>query len=317
MKNASAWLRVISRFGVISENEDDISRRISFSNVIFISLPIVYVIFMIIDIESYLIPISQLRFDQFVVPIVILICFCGLYLNRKGITTLSRVVFTIVWPLLLHLIPIKLLFAPSDYMLAYPFGIVFHGLLIQLMFSFKQEKMLFSLFMILNAVGMITFPALLVYFDADNDIPQTIVNYRYYFFDGILYWLLFNLVIFYIMHIIESNIQRINDAKLLIESQKEELDSINQNLEMLIDQRTKSLMEQNDKLQKHAFFNAHLLRGPFCRIKGLVNLQELSTEKEDQEVIKAKLEESLNELDSRLQEIQITVETITFDKGLE
>lgn len=313
MKNTSAWLGRISRFGVKSENEDDISRRVVFSNVIFISLPVVYIIFMIIDVESYLIPISQLRFDQFVVPIVILICFCGLYLNKKGITTLSRVVFIIVWPLLLHLIPIKLLFSPSDYMLAYPFGIVFHGLLIQLMFSFKHEKVLFSLFMIINAIGMISFPALLVYFDSDNDIPRAIVNYRYYFFDGILYWLLFNLVIFYIMHIIESNIQRINDAKLLIENQKEELDSINQNLEMLIEQRTKSLLEQNNKLQKHAFFNAHLLRGPFCRIKGLVNLQELSSEKDDLDAIKVRLEESLAELDSRLHEIQRMVETNSSD----
>ncbi|MEQ8245677.1 hypothetical protein [Fulvivirga sp.] len=313
MKNTSAWLGRISRFGVKSENEDDISRRVVFSNVIFISLPVVYIIFMIIDLESYLIPISQLRFDQFVVPIVILICFCGLYLNKKGITTLSRVLFIIVWPLLLHLIPIKLLFSPSDYMLAYPFGIVFHGLLIQLMFSFKHEKVLFSLFMLINAIGMISFPALLVYFDSDNDIPRAIVNYRYYFFDGILYWLLFNLVIFYIMHIIESNIQRINDAKLLIENQKEELDSINQNLEMLIEQRTKSLLEQNNKLQKHAFFNAHLLRGPFCRIKGLVNLQELSSEKDDLDAIKIRLEESLSELDSRLHEIQRMVETNSSD----
>jgi signal transduction histidine kinase len=313
MKNTSAWLGRISRFGVKSENEDDISRRVVFSNVIFISLPVVYIIFMIIDLESYLIPISQLRFDQFVVPIVILICFCGLYLNKKGITTLSRVLFIIVWPLLLHLIPIKLLFSPSDYMLAYPFGIVFHGLLIQLMFSFKHEKVLFSFFMLINAIGMISFPALLVYFDSDNDIPRAIVNYRYYFFDGILYWLLFNLVIFYIMHIIESNIQRINDAKLLIENQKEELDSINQNLEMLIEQRTKSLLEQNNKLQKHAFFNAHLLRGPFCRIKGLVNLQELSSEKDDLDAIKVRLEESLAELDSRLHEIQRMVETNSSD----
>ncbi|MEQ8477724.1 hypothetical protein [Fulvivirga sp.] len=313
MENISAWLGRISRFGVKSENEDDISRRVVFSNVIFISLPVVYIIFMIIDLESYLIPISQLRFDQFVVPIVILICFCGLYLNKKGITTLSRVLFIIVWPLLLHLIPIKLLFSPSDYMLAYPFGIVFHGLLIQLMFSFKHEKVLFSLFMLINAIGMISFPALLVYFDSDNDIPRAIVNYRYYFFDGILYWLLFNLVIFYIMHIIESNIQRINDAKLLIENQKEELDSINQNLEMLIEQRTKSLLEQNNKLQKHAFFNAHLLRGPFCRIKGLVNLQELSSEKDDLDAIKVRLEESLAELDSRLHEIQRMVETNSSD----
>lgn len=312
MKNRYEWLGEVSRFGVISEYEDDVSRRIVASNVIFISLPLVYFIFMIIDYESYLIPITELRFDQLVVPIVIFICFFGLYLNRLGYTTLSRVVFIIVWPFLLHLIPIKLLNSPSDYMLAYPFGIVFHGLLIQLMFSFTKEKGLYILFMAINAIGMISFPALLVYYDIDQDIPKSIVNYRYYFLDGILYWLLFNLVIFYIMYIIESNIKRIHDSRLLIENQKEELDTINQNLEQLISQRTKTLQEQNFKLQKHAFFNAHLLRGPFCRIKGLVNLQRLS-DGDDKEIVKLKLEESIDELDNRLKEIQRMVETNASD----
>ena len=312
MKNRYEWLGEVSRFGVISENEDDVSRRIVASNVIFISIPLVYFIFMIIDYESYLIPITALRFDQLVVPIVIFICFFGLYLNRLGYTTLSRVVFIIVWPFLLHLIPIKLLNSPSDYMLAYPFGIVFHGLLIQLMFSFTKEKGLYILFMAINAIGMISFPALLVYYDIDQDIPKSIVNYRYYFLDGILYWLLFNLVIFYIMYIIESNIKRIHDSRLLIENQKEELDAINQNLEQLINERTKTLQEQNFKLQKHAFFNAHLLRGPFCRIKGLVNLQKLS-DGDDKEIIKLKLEESIDELDNRLKEIQRMVETNASD----
>lgn len=309
MKNTSAWLGRISRFGVKSENEDDISRRIVFSNVIFISLPIVYFIFMILDFQAYLIPIGELRFDQFVVPIVIILCFFCLFLNKINYTTSSRVLFVFLWPFLLHLIPIKLQDSPSDYLLAYPFGIVFHAILIQLMFSWNKEKIPFLSFMAINLLGAITVADLLLYFDADMDIPAKIINHKYYFFVCILYWLLFNLVIFYIMHTIESNIKSLNDAKLLIENQKEELDSINQNLEMLIDQRTKSLMEQNNKLQKHAFFNAHLLRGPFCRIKGLVNLQELSTEKEDQEAIKVKLEASLAELDSRLHEIQRMVET--------
>lgn len=269
---------------------------------------------MILDYQAYLIPINKLSFDQFVVPIVIILCFLCLFLNKRNYTTLSRILFISLWPFLLHLIPIKLQNSPSDYILAYPFGIVFHAVSIQLMFSFKKEKILFLSFITINLFGIVTVADLLLYFDLGMNLPKTVIDHKYYFFVCILYWLLFNLIIFYIMYTVESNIKRLNDAKHLIENQKEELDTINQNLEMLIDQRTKSLQEQNDKLQKHAFYNAHLLRGPFCRIRGLLNLKELSTEDDDLEVIKVKLEESLSELDSRLHEIQRTVETNIYEK---
>ncbi len=317
MKNKFNWLGKVSKFGVISENQDDKSRRIIYSNVIFISLPIVYIIFMIIDYQAYIIPIDELKFDQLVVPIVIIVCLFCLFLNHSNYTTISRILFISLWPFLLHLIPIKLQDSPSDYLLAYPFGIVFHAILIQLMFSFNKEKVLFLSFMTINLLGVVTVADLLLYYDLDMDMPVDIISHKYYFFVCILYWLLFNLVIFYVMHTVESNIKRLNDAKLQIENQKEELNSINQNLEMLIRQRTKSLMEQNEKLQKHAFFNAHMLRGPFCRIKGLINLKELSKEDDEIETINLKLAVSIDELDSRLHEIQTMVETITIDQTAE
>lgn len=296
-----------THFGVLLDT-DDSSRRIIFSNVVFICLPLVYAIFMIIDYDSYLTPINELRFDQLVVPIIIGICFAGLWLNKIGFTSMSRILFLTLWPLLLHLIPIKLLNTPTDYYLAYPIGIVFHSILIQLIFSFRKEPLLFGGFMLINLVGMITFPAILLYFDLDFDIPKDMVNYKYYFLDGILYWLLFNLVMFYILYVNESYIKRINQSKKLIEKQKEELNFINQNLESMVSQRTLQLEEKNEKLQQHAFFNAHLLRGPFCRIKGLVQLENLISDPEEINAIKSKLNESIDELDIRIMEIQKLVQ---------
>jgi signal transduction histidine kinase len=295
---------------VPGDYEDDVSRRILFSNVVFLAVPIVYFIFMVIDYQSYLRPLSDLNFDQFVVPIIILGCLASLWFNSEGLTTLSRVLFLTLWPLLLHLIPLWLLQAPVDYTLAYPFGIVFHALLIQLMFSHKKERGHFLAFMGTNFVALLLAPATLLYFDGRKEIPGTLVNYGYYFLDAILYWLLFNLVMFYILYIIENYIRQINESRLLIAEQKEELNALNHNLEMLVSQRTAQLEKQNFTLRQHAHFNAHLLRGPFSSVQGLVQLQHSENLTDaDREEIKNKLQQSLQELDDRIHEIQKLVET--------
>jgi light-regulated signal transduction histidine kinase (bacteriophytochrome) len=110
--------------------------------------------------------------------------------------------------------------------------------------------------------------------------------------------------------VVEINITRIRNSKSLIESQKNELNKFNQHLEKEVHERTSKLEEQNDKLKKHAFYNAHLLRGPFCRIQGLIQLEELvqNTDADKQEIRK-RLQESINELDTRIKEIQEIVET--------
>jgi len=304
------WVLNLTRQGVSPDYDDDVSRRIVFSNVVFVSLPLVYLIFMAIDYDSYTIPISELRFDQLVVPIIIAICIFGLWLNHIGLSKISRILFLALWPLLLHIIPIKLLDTPSDYYLAFPFGIVFHAMLIQLMFSYRSEWKLFSLFMALNLVSMLLSPSILYHFDLDHDIPEAMIKFKYYFLDGILYWLLFNMVTFYILLVIESYIKRISNSKDLIEKQKEELKGLNQNLEALVSHRTIELEEQYHKLRQHAFFNAHLLRGPFCRVKGLIYLQTITqVDSIDQQELNARLIESLEELDARIQEIQKLVET--------
>lgn len=55
---------------------------------------------------------------------------------------------------------------------------------------------------------------------------------------------------------------------------QEEIRSINENLEYIIDQRIKKIEERNKQLEEYAFINAHLVRGPLCRIIGLAVLME-------------------------------------------
>lgn len=53
---------------------------------------------------------------------------------------------------------------------------------------------------------------------------------------------------------------------------QEEIRSINENLEQIIEERIKKIEERNIQLEEYAFINAHLVRGPLCRIIGLTVL---------------------------------------------
>lgn len=55
---------------------------------------------------------------------------------------------------------------------------------------------------------------------------------------------------------------------------QEETRSINENLEALIENRTREVETKNNNLSEYAFINAHMLRGPLCRIMGVINLME-------------------------------------------
>jgi len=264
---------------------------------------------MVLDYQSYLQFESDLKFDQFIIPIVISICFFCLWLNKMNYTLLSRNLFLVSWPLLLQLIPIKLIDSPIDYILAFPIGLIFHSILVQLMLSHRKEKFYYWSWLILNFATIFFMSYILDFFDNDHSNPKNLVFDKFYKLDSILYWLLFNMVVFFVILELERNIQKILNANLLIEEQKFELNTINDNLEEIITQRTMALEEQNKKLRNYAFYNAHLLRGPFCRIQGLINVRELNNEsKEEEEFIKVMLNKSIEELDSRIQEIQLIVQ---------
>jgi hypothetical protein len=301
------------------------NRRIIYANIIYLSLPVVYIAFVLIDYKTYLEP-SKLAWDQFIFLVEILICAVGIYLNRKGHFNISRFLFLITWPFLLHLIPIWHQQTPSDYFFAFPVGIIFHSILIQLMISARNEKVLFAVAMVINFSLLIFSIDLLVLFQFNTPQPiLDMVQESMYLMDAILYWLLFSLVTFLLIYIIELLLEKVQQSQLTIEEQQKELLAVNEelrgtnenlvtlndtianwneSLEKTIVQRTREVEAQNLKLKDIAFFNAHKLRAPYCRIKGLLALLELITDEEEKTKIKNLLMISLNEFDSVVQEIQ-------------
>lgn len=304
------WVIDLSHWGNLDDKQDDVSRRITFSNVVFIALPVVYLIFMIVDYQSFLQPVSSLRFDQLIVPIEMGICFFGLWLNRKGFIHFSRMLFLLTWPFFLHLIPIWLLQTPPDYYLAFPIGMIFHAILIQLMVSHRKEPVLFWGLIIPNFLTTVSTGKILDFFVAEGSRPNEIIFDPYYFLDVLLYWLLFNMVMYYILLVVERYIRKVNDSNKLIAEQSNELKLLNQGLEQKVHQRTKELESQYEKLKGYAYYNAHLLRGPFCRIQGLLLLLSMSHDQEEElKEVMPRLEESVNDLEDVIKKIKVIVDT--------
>ncbi len=61
--------------------------------------------------------------------------------------------------------------------------------------------------------------------------------------------------------------------QILVREQSE-IESINNNLEQLIQERTRQIEDTNKALSEYAFINAHMLRAPLSRIIGLSDLME-------------------------------------------
>ncbi|MBL7858986.1 MAG: hypothetical protein JNM57_14945 [Cyclobacteriaceae bacterium] len=305
-------------------------RHVIFSNVIFLTLPVVYLVFVLLDLDSFLEPVAFWNFDLWVIPLMISLCFCFLVFNKVGFIYFSRILFLISWLLLLHILPIIIHQSPTDYYFAFPVGIIFHSLLIHVCFSPRNDAWRFWFFLAINFVLMLFSIEILVKHDVTSAAQNVLRTDPYYRLDIILYWLLFNLLTYYIFYVMEYYLDGLNEANILISRQQKELErknealqqanvslqysnqsveDLNRSLEQKVTERTRELELKNEKLVEYAYLNAHLLRGPFCRVKGLVLLKNTVTAPSAaEEEINVLLLKSIDELDEVTTRIQRAVE---------
>ena len=97
----------------------------------------------------------------------------------------------------------------------------------------------------------------------------------------------------------------INEKNEEILAQSEELKvvnnamhEINANLEAIVEERTREVKIQNEKLIEFAYFNAHKVRGPLARILGLVNILKMEDSTNGLKDFTDKVHESATELDN-------------------
>lgn len=107
---------------------------------------------------------------------------------------------------------------------------------------------------------------------------------------------------------IQQKTEEIQAQNEEIMAQAEEIQGINENLEMLVKQRTAELEKKNKALEEYAFINAHKLRSPVASILGLVNLLAKSGQKDDTTVIREHLQQSADKLDAVVRSITKAIE---------
>lgn len=93
-----------------------------------------------------------------------------------------------------------------------------------------------------------------------------------------------------------------------IMAQAEEIKGINENLEMLVHQRTAELEKKNKALEEYAFINAHKLRSPLASILGLINLISKTNLDDEAKLINQHLHHRANELDDIIRSITEAIE---------
>jgi hypothetical protein len=155
------------------------------------------------------------------------------------------------------------------------------------------------------------------------------IQYAYTFVEPIIlleggfvfYWNIFftGSLIFVIIYIFKSGYER-TQKKLLeqhnhISHQKEEIEVINNNLEQIIVDRTEKIRDQEIRITKFAFINAHKVRSPLARIMGLLNLIDLEKDKTSTVIgYLPILRENAEDLNKMLKEVSETLAGMSDEK---
>jgi ligand-binding sensor domain-containing protein len=109
-----------------------------------------------------------------------------------------------------------------------------------------------------------------------------------------------------------QEIQRQNDEIQAqneeITAQAEEIKGINENLEMLVTERTAELERKSKALEEYAFINAHKLRSPVASILGLAHLMTKTSLDDEGKEITKRLQQSADELDDIVRSITKAIE---------
>jgi len=98
----------------------------------------------------------------------------------------------------------------------------------------------------------------------------------------------------------------LHNQNLELVTRQEETRAINENLEAMVEDRAFEIENKNNSLSEYAFINAHMLRGPLCRIIGLISLMEQEPNAHNKDQLK-QLKSIAQEIDQRIKEINSVV----------
>jgi len=243
------------------------------------------------------------------------------FLNSSQYYLTSRVVFVISWILLALLGPPVLAGTRPTSYFTYAYLAIFFSPIVQLFFSFDKERFFYFLFTLVFFLFVVFSVDILLLFDSrpDAGVPlvKTTIGMRVNY---LVYWAFINILIFYVLRINRQYYYKLKEKNELIHQQNEELaaqqellQNHNAELEKHVTQRTLVLKEQNNRLTEYAFMNAHILRAPISRIRGLINLFEVTNDPCEGAKIRELISTQMKELDEAVSSIGKKLDELPID----
>ncbi len=147
---------------------------------------------------------------------------------------------------------------------------------------------------------------------------QRVLNF--YYASALAVIVIVALLLFRNIRLKQKHNEELNHKQNLIVQQSEELkaknlviEKTNSNLEALVEQRTKTVLEKNKLLTEYAYFNSHKVRGPLARILGLLVVMDLEQQINNARYIDM-LRNAGNELDEVIRQINEQISQSDEDK---
>jgi signal transduction histidine kinase len=312
----------VLEYGLSESTDIEIRRHVVFSNLVYI---LVGTVLLANSIISFI--ISPNFTTEGSIPLVLIgVSALSFFMNAFGFHLVSRIFFVVNWFAWVSFVPM-ILIGPSQvsYFTAITYFIVFSPV-IQLFFSMSREAPYLIFFMVASFLLTYFYFDFLLLFDraADPHVPlaRSVIMLKVNY---LTLWVFLNILMMYVLRINRSFYSEIKVQKEIIEKQQIQLrDSndelalrngelteanreltflnhqvrtMNHELEDRVSERTHELVERNDKLTEYAFMNAHLLRSPVSRIKGLINLFGITKEADEKERVQSLLNQTAEELD--------------------
>lgn len=102
--------------------------------------------------------------------------------------------------------------------------------------------------------------------------------------------------------------RKITIQSLKLTQANDEIKRINENLETIVEERTKEIQHKNEILIEYAHSNAHKVRGPLARILGVLSIINLTIHDTEFRELTDRIQENANELDGVVREINQRLE---------
>jgi signal transduction histidine kinase len=319
MRISAMW-----RAGLTVGMDPEHQKIVTFSNGVYLIIASLLLFFEIVT-GGIITLFSEFSLRSFLPFSLILLSGLCLSLNFLRAYLLSRALFLTVLSFLVSVFPIIYYGPKVSTYFTHPFIIILISPLIHLLFSQRKDRHLLLIFLggsFLFTLFSIDF-LLLWERSANPQLPfsYSATSMRINF---ILWWAFLNVLMAYIQKTNGRFYDSLQVQKELIARQRMELQSRNEELilanqeltalnervhhsnevlEHRVDERTVELTERNKTLTEYAFINAHMLRSPVSRIKGLINLFSITNDETEKKKVQEILIQSAEELDNVVHKI--------------